>query len=669
MVNQMKIKGKILSGTMGIVGLLIVTALIGYFALTSLGHSTNEIQDHSLQLEEVSDIQMQVTQASMPVNDYLITGDPKEQDRYGEEYGQAVKAIEKMRSNPKTSADELKELDRIAEQLKRSKATAADIFRIKVTGANAEAAKIMKEFDAQSEETVKALEKLHESNKKDSDNAMKNADATESWSKVLLIVVALISIGLGIVIGLVLASRISRPIVEMSAVSEKVAAGDLDQNVDIERSDEIGTLAASFREMIGYLRHMAAVAEEIAEGNLRSSVKPKSDKDVLGNSFQQMITGLRSAIGEIRSGSDQIASASTEMAATAEQSARNNEASATAIEQTTSTMHEMSANIQNVAKSTQSQATSVTQTSASIEEMVASVQRIAETAQQLAELSQKTRKAVASGIEAVDKSVKGTDEINKAITRSADTIAALGARSEDIGKIVDVIDDIAEQTNLLALNAAIEAARAGEQGMGFAVVAEEVRKLAERSARSTKEIGELINGIQKEAQEAVRMMEKSTQLVEKGVELSTQVGGSLKDIDANVGEVDRYAKEIGAATQEQSSGSAEIAKAAENLREVTQEITSATHEQASAAEQTVKTMEKMREMIQQNASATTELASSAEELSSQAERFQQVVARFQLGDEDRVKELPAQKRKELGGTAVKTAPKRLSHAPRSGDTA
>jgi methyl-accepting chemotaxis protein len=117
------------------------------------------------------------------------------------------------------------------------------------------------------------------------------------------------------------------------------------------------------------------------------------------------------------------------------------------------------------------------------------------------------------------------------------------------------------------------------------------------------------------------------------VELSRQVNASLRDIEGSVGEVDRYAKEIGAATQEQSGGSAQIAKAAENLREITQEISSATHEQASAAEQTVRTMEKMREMIQQNASGTTELASSAEEMSAQAERFQQTISRFALEDD------------------------------------
>jgi methyl-accepting chemotaxis protein len=446
------------------------------------------------------------------------------------------------------------------------------------------------------------------------------------------------TIVLGLIIAfvsMVLSRGIAGPIEDLSSVARKIASGELDVKVDAERNDEVGELAKAFTRMVDYLKGMAKTAESIADGDLRGEVAPKSDKDVLGNAFKKMVGGLRGIITDVRSGADQMVSASAQIAATSEQAAKNNETAATGVEETTSTMHEMSANIQNVARNSQSQAASVSETSASVEQMAASIQRVANTAKQFVELSGKTKQAVDRGLEAVQKSVKGTDDINKAILRSADTIAALGTRVEDIGKIVDVIDEIAEQTNLLALNAAIEAARAGEQGMGFAVVAEEVRKLAERSAKSTKEIAELISGIQKEAQDAVRVMEKSTQLVEKGVELSGQVGGALKAIEGSVVETDRYSREIGAATQEQSSGSTQIARSAESLREVTHEISSAAEEQASAAEQIVKTMERMREMIHQNASGTTELATSAEQLRSQAERFQELVGKFAIGDEAR----------------------------------
>jgi len=241
--------------------------------------------------------------------------------------------------------------------------------------------------------------------------------------------------------------------------------------------------------------------------------------------------------------------------------------------------------------------------------------------------------------------VRGTDEISGAIARSAETISARGGRVEDIGRIVDVIDEIAEQTNLLALNAAIEAARAGEHGLGFAVVADEVRKLAERSARSTREIADLIAGIQKESQSAVKLMERSTSLVERGVEMSRQVGESLRTIEGHVVEVDRYAREVGAATQEQSRGSSQIAKAAENLREITHEISSAADEQAMAAEQIVRTMERMRGQLHQGAAQGATLAQASEELHrtsatdlsdavgklrEQSEAFREIVGMFTL---------------------------------------
>lgn len=635
MFSRMKLKGKILMGTMSIVALLLLLAVVSVIGISRIGRGADIIEEHGVQLEQVGEIQLSLNDFQMPINDYLITGDRKESELFREHHRELVSRIEKMRENSDLTTDEKASLNRVLEHVNGLRDQAKRIFEIKVENVNAQAAELMKEFDGEASVLVKDLAKMHEGIRADSNRAMQTADSAEKLSIAILLVVALAAILMGILIGLKLALSVSRPVVALSEISKKIAKGDVEHSIELDRHDEIGVLSESFKEMIGYLRGMAATAQTVAEGDLRVEIKLKSEKDALGIAFKNMIVGLRSIISDVRSGADQMSSASAQIAATSEQAAKNNETAATGVEETTSTMHEMSANIQNVAKSSQSQASSVTETSASIEQMVTSIQRVAGTVQQFIELSQKTKKAVEAGLESVDRSIKGTDEISRSIVKSADTITALGSRVEDIGKIVDVIDDIAEQTNLLALNAAIEAARAGEQGMGFAVVAEEVRKLAERSAKSTKEIGELISGIQKESQAAVKLMEKSTQLVEKGVDMSRQVSDTLKAIENNVGEVDKYSKEIGAATQEQSSGSTQIAKAADSLREITHEITSATEEQASAAEQIVKTMEKMREMIHQNASGTTELASSAEQLRSQADRFQELVARFIVNDEDR----------------------------------
>jgi len=177
-----------------------------------------------------------------------------------------------------------------------------------------------------------------------------------------------------------------------------------------------------------------------------------------------------------------------------------------------------------------------------------------------------------------------------------------------------VIDDLAEQTNLLALNAAIEAARAGEHGLGFAVVADEVRKLAEKSTQSTKEIADLIQSIQREARQAVENMEHSTRIVEEGLSLGNELGSALHKISDVVTEVYKFSQEIGAATNEQSVGSSQIAKATNRLTEITQEINSAVEEQASGAQAVVRAMDKMRELVQQSASSSTELSAAAEQM-------------------------------------------------------
>jgi PAS domain S-box-containing protein len=416
---------------------------------------------------------------------------------------------------------------------------------------------------------------------------------------------------------------------------EALSLGDLSINFAAERKDEIGKIIDSLNKVVSGLREMANTAGEIAGGDLRGDVTPKSEKDVLGNAFKKMVEGLRRTITEVKTGADQLVTASSQIAAAAEQTSKVSESSAAAVEEMTSTMHEMSTNIQNVAKNTQKQASSVVETSSSIEQMVASIKRVAENVKRLVSISDNSRDAVSVGAGAVDKASKGMAEINTAIQQSAQTIVSLGSRTEEMAKIVEVIDDIAEQTNLLALNAAIEAARAGEQGMGFAVVAEEVRKLAERSAKSTREIADLIKSVANESQAAVDNMTRSTGIVEVGLVSSREVIEALKGIEAAVDEVSKYSNEIGAATHEQSSGSEQIGKAMVNLNEVTQEISTAAEEQSTGAEQVVKAIEKVREMVQQNASGAIQLASSAEQLRKQSGGLQDVVDRFALNGNGR----------------------------------
>jgi methyl-accepting chemotaxis protein len=411
------------------------------------------------------------------------------------------------------------------------------------------------------------------------------------------------------------AKSITEPLTHLITVAREIGdSGDLDQNIDIHRNDEIGALATTFNNMVAYLKEMAGVSMAVAEGDLSVEVVPRSKRDTLGNAFLRMSHGLQELVRTTRDSASQVSAGSNQVAGAADESAKVSVQASSAIEEVTSTMHEMSINVQNVVKNTQVQASSVAETSASIDQMVTSINRVADTAKVLLDIANRSREEVVNGISTMEKATDGLNRTNHAIQSSAEIINVLGHRADDIGKIIEVIDDLAEQTNLLALNAAIEAARAGEHGLGFAVVADEVRKLAEKSTQSTKEIADLIQSIQREARQAVENMERSTRIVEEGLTLGNDLGSALHKISNVVTEVYKFSQEIGAATNEQSVGSSQIAKATGRLTEITQEINSAVEEQASGAQAVVRAMDKMRELVQQSASSSTELSAAAEQM-------------------------------------------------------
>jgi methyl-accepting chemotaxis protein len=427
------------------------------------------------------------------------------------------------------------------------------------------------------------------------------------------------------------AKSITQPLSQLITVAGQIGnTGDLEQKVEINGEDEVAQLARTFNNMVLYLREMAGISEAIAGGDLSVEINPRSSRDTLGKAFREMTLGLRNLVKNVRDSAAQVASGSNQVASASDESAKISVQAASAIDEVTSTMHEMSINVQNMVKSTQMQASNVSETSASIDEMVASIQRVADTAKVLLDISQRSRDEVHNGINTMEKATDGLSRINASIGSSAEIISALGQRADDIGKIIEVIDDLAEQTNLLALNAAIEAARAGEHGLGFAVVADEVRKLAEKSAQSTREISELIQSIQKEARKAVDNMEKSTTIVNEGLSLGGDLSGALKKISSVVSEVYKFAQEIGAATNEQSHGSSQIAKATTRLNEITHEINSSVEEQASGAQAVVRAMEKMRELVQRSSSGSTELAASAEQMSKMSRSMLEAMDRFVL---------------------------------------
>ncbi len=326
---------------------------------------------------------------------------------------------------------------------------------------------------------------------------------------------------------------------------------------------------------LGLLEHAMTKA---AEGDLSIEVNYESEDEigVIIEAQKKMRAGLVELITQFKLTAEQVASAATEIASAAEQSASG-------------------------AGEQEAQAGEV---SSSIEQMAATIVESSQNAASATESARNAAEAAGEGGHIVQQTIEGMQAIADSVRESAETITELGKRSDEIGEIIGVIDDIADQTNLLALNAAIEAARAGEQGRGFAVVADEVRKLAERTTKATAEIAGMIKGIQKDTSGAVSSMEEGTKQVEAGMELAVKAGDSLTSIVSVVSEVQKMIEQIATASDEQSAAAEQISGNVGNIASVSK----------------------------QSAESAEQMAATAEELNRQTDALNELVGRFKLED-------------------------------------
>ena len=633
--------GKRLYVNFGIVLSMVVVLFLVNLIAVQREHSAKSAAAASVELTSVTNaVRFQMMQDRLYLSNYLLSGDTREVDRMND----GLRALGEKLEEGKNLANSDQEKGALTKVEQLEQAWAKEFSqpliekRKDVDAGNATVAELQifylqKDAGSWVKNSTDTLEVADGENRKLVDVRRKSDETASTFTISVALLSTLFALVLGVVVAYRTAKSITEPLTSLMKVARQIGdTGDLEHSIEINRNDEIGDLARSFARMVTYLKEMASVSESIAGGDLTVEVQPRSNRDTLGNAFARMVEGIGSLVRSVRDSASQVASASGQVASASDDSAKIGLQASSAIDEVTSTMHEMSVNVQNMVKNTQVQASSVSETSASIDQMVASIQRVADTAKVLLDISNRSREEVHSGITTMEKATEGLTKINVTINSSGEIIDALGQRADDIGKIIEVIDDLAEQTNLLALNAAIEAARAGEHGLGFAVVADEVRKLAEKSAQSTKEISDLIQSIQKEARKAVENMNRSTSIVNEGLELGGDLNAALRKISNVVTEVYKFAQEIGAATNEQSHGSSQIARATTRLNEITHEINSAVEEQSSGAQAVVKAMERMRELVQQSTSGSTELAASSEQMSKMSRAMLEIMGRFALED-------------------------------------
>ncbi len=346
----------------------------------------------------------------------------------------------------------------------------------------------------------------------------------------------------------------------------------------------------------------------LAEGDLTRDV-PVESTDELGQmagSLNVMIGNLRGTIGGIAEAAATLAGASTQISSSTEE----------------------------MAAGSAEQTSQVDEVASAVSGMAKTIVENSRNAAEAALTARKAKEAAERGGQVVQETVGGMKRIAEVVTHYAGTVGDLGKSSDQIGQIISVIDDIADQTNLLALNAAIEAARAGEQGRGFAVVADEVRKLAERTTKATKEIADMIRKIQSDTKDAVASMAEGTKNVSEGIRLADLAGSSL----------------------------AEIVRISQRVTDMVTEIASASEEQSAAGEQITKNVEAIRSVTGETAMGEQQIARAAEDLNRLTEHLQEMTSKFRLSTaERRPAPLTGSSGPEKSGLAVRANGKIVPH--------
>ena len=307
------------------------------------------------------------------------------------------------------------------------------------------------------------------------------------------------------------------------------------------------------------LKSLTSISRDIAQGHgdltKRVPVTGQDELGELGKYFNLFIEKVQRSISQLAETTNRITSSATELSATSAQ----------------------------LAQSADGQNSRMLQSASAVEEMTMTAGEVARNSNDAARIAQETSETARSGHEVMTQTVSGMQQVSEAVGQSSTIIMTLGKSSDQIGEIVRVIEDIADQTNLLALNAAIEAARAGEQGRGFAVVADEVRKLAERTTKATKEIGDMIRQIQQDTKSAVASMEDGTQRVTDGVQLANRTGEALTKIQTMVEQTATMIQQIAGAAEEQSTATRQIASDLEAVSQSSREASSGVSESAKAS--------------------------------------------------------------------------------------
>jgi len=446
-----------------------------------------------------------------------------------------------------------------------------------------------------------------------------------------------------ILVGVFITYFITNPITYLVDTATQIAQGDLTKHIEVKSRDELGDLGRAINDMVASLKKMLARVKDasvsVANATERIAINSKKISEgaqvqhelteSTSSAMEEMNASIREVAESVESLSASAESSSSsimEMAASIDQVAASTSDLSASVEATSSSIMEMAASVKQVSENVDILSSAAEDTTASATEMGASVKEVESASKESTELSTKvTNEASVLGMGAVEKTIESMEVIKDTVEKAALVIEQLGGRSEEIGDILNVIDEVTDQTSLLALNAAILAAQAGEHGKGFAVVANEIKELAERTSSSTQEISNLINAVQKEALDAVSSIKNGKESVEQGVKIAYDAKDALIKIVESSSQSATMSKSIEKATVEQSEGVRQVSAAMMSITDMVQQILKAAQEQSSGAEQIMNASERMSAITKQVKNAMVEQSKGSKQITQAVENVSEKV--------------------------------------------